>query len=564
MMSDIPELSEIAAEAEEQRQEGQEDSVQECGKDALDLSPDVEAQLRLLFESLPGYTIIATDLDGNIIAYNEGARQIYGYAPEEIIGKQNIGLFFPRESIEAGAVRRIINTLIEKGRCSYEGEKVRKNGERFPAKILFTLIKDKNGKGVGFIEIVEDLTERKRAEEEREKMQAQLLQAQKMEAIGRLTAGIAHDFNNMLLVIQGYTDLLMMKVDETNPLHANLKEIYLTCTSVADLIRKLLLFSRKQPMKLILLNINRTVDDLLKMLNRLIGEDIAVNTDLEPDLWMVRADEGNIEQVIMNLAVNAKDALSMTNGGELTIKTENVTLDEDLCRAIPEARPGKFVCLSVADTGVGMDKETIPHIFEPFFSTKDAGKGTGLGLSVVYGIIQQHGGWINVHSNPGQGSMFKFYLPAFSAIQEDEAEVKETISLQELQGSGERILVVEDEEKVREFVTMALRESGYLVLEAASAEEALELFEREKGKFHMVFSDVVLPGKTGIQLVDQLLARKPELPVLLSSGYVDAKSHWSTIRERGFQFLQKPYALANLLRAIKETMSGYRSSSYST
>ncbi|MBA7555409.1 Sensor kinase CckA [subsurface metagenome] len=254
----------------------------------------------------------------------------------------------------------------------------------------------------------------------------------------------------------------------------------------------------------------------------------------------------------------------MTNGGELTIKTENVTLDEDLCRDIPEARPGKFVCLSVADTGVGMDKETIPHIFEPFFSTKDAGKGTGLGLSVVYGIIQQHGGWINVHSNPGQGSMFKFYLPAFSAIQEDEAEVKETISLQELQGSGERILVVEDEEKVREFVTMALRESGYLVLEAASAEEALELFEREKGKFHMVFSDVVLPGKTGIQLVDQLLARKPELPVLLSSGYVDAKSHWSTIRERGFQFLQKPYALANLLRAIKETMSGYRSSSYST
>jgi len=531
-------------------------SVQERGKDTIDFSSDIEAQLRLLFESLAGYTIIAADFDGNIIAYNEGASQIYGYAPKEIIGKQNIEIFFPREFIEAGELQRILDELMAKGGYSYEGEKIRKNGERFPAKILFTLTKDNNGKKVGFIEIVEDLTERKRAEEEREKMQAQLLQAQKLEAIGRLTAGIAHDFNNMLLVIQGYTDLLMMKVDETDPLYANLKEIYLTCTSVADLIRKLLLFSRKQPMKLTLLNANNRVDDLLKMLNRLIGEDIAVTTDLEPDLWMVRADEGNIEQVIMNLVVNAKDAMSMTNGGKLTIKTENVTLNEEHCRGIPEAWPGKFVCLSVADTGVGMDEETIQHIFEPFFSTKDAGKGTGLGLSVVYGIVQQHGGWINVHSDPRQGSTFNVYLPAFSVKPED--ETKETTSLQELQGSGERILVVEDEERVREFVTMALRENDYLVFEAASAEEALEIFDREKGKFHMVFSDVVLLGKTGLQLVDQLLSRKPELPVLLSSGYVDAKSHWSTIRERRFRFLQKPYALADLLRAIKGTISGYR------
>lgn len=395
-----------------------------------------------------------------------------------------------------------------------------------------------------------DVTERRRAEEESEKMQAQLLQAQKLEAVGTLTAGIAHDFNNLLLVIQSYANLSMMKVGEADPLHENLKEIHLTCMSAADLIRKLLLFSRKQQMNLTLFNINSTVDDLLKILNRLIGEDIAVNADLEPELWMVLADEGNIEQVIMNLAVNARDA--MPKGGKLSIKTENVTLDEDNCKVIPEARPGKFVSLSVADTGIGIDKGNIQHIFEPFFSTKDVGAGTGLGLSVVYGIVKQHGGWINVYSEPGQGSTFKVFLPASSVKPEE--ETKETISVQELQGSGERILLVEDEEKIRKVVTMMLRENGYVVLEAASAEEAQEIFEREKGKFHLVFSDVVMPGKSGIQLVDQLHSRKPELPVLLSSGYVDTKSHRPTIHERGFPFLQKPYALDDLLRAIKETI----------
>jgi len=314
----------------------------------------------------------------------------------------------------------------------------------------------------------------------------------------------------------------------------------------------LLLFSRKQPMKLTLLNANNRVDDLLKMLNRLIGEDIAVTTDLEPDLWMVRADEGNIEQVIMNLVVNAKDAMSMTNGGKLTIKTENVTLNEEHCRGIPEAWPGKFVCLSVADTGVGMDEETIQHIFEPFFSTKDAGKGTGLGLSVVYGIVQQHGGWINVHSDPRQGSTFNVYLPAFSVKPED--ETKETTSLQELQGSGERILVVEDEEGIRELATKMLSENGYIVFEAANAKEALDIFERENGELHLVFSDVVLPDKNGIELVDQLLLLKPELRILLSSGYTNEKLQWPVIRGRDFRFLQKPYALVSLLQAIREVI----------
>ncbi|HIE29202.1 TPA: response regulator, partial [Candidatus Poribacteria bacterium] len=243
---------------------------------------------------------------------------------------------------------------------------------------------------------------------------------------------------------------------------------------------------------------------------------------------------------------------AMPKGGNLTIKTENVTMHEEQCRVIPEARPGRFVCLSVSDTGVGMDKEIVRRIFEPFFTTKEFGKGTGLGLSVVYGIVAQHEGWINVESEPGQGSTFVVYLPAFSVKPQDETE--ETISLQELQGSGERILVVEDEEGIRELATKMLSENGYIVFEAANAKEALDIFERENGELHLVFSDVVLPDKNGIELVDQLLLLKPELRILLSSGYTNEKLQWPVIRGRDFRFLQKPYALVSLLQAIREVI----------
>ncbi len=397
---------------------------------------------------------------------------------------------------------------------------------------------------------VQVIMDRRQAEEEKEKMQAQLLQAQKMEAIGTLAGGVAHDFNNLLTAIRGYIDLVMMKVDETEPFYRNLKQIRNASVRAADLTRQLLLFSRKQPMEFIHLNINRTVDDLLKMLNRLIGEDIEIRTFLEPDIWTVRADPGSIEQVIMNLAGNARDA--MPNGGSLTIRTENVLLDEEYCRVALEARPGKFVCLSVEDTGVGMSKNITQHIFEPFFTTKEAGKGTGLGLSVVYGIVKHHEGWINVSSIFGRGSTFRIYLPASSEKSEDEERRADPFHY--LHGSGERILLVEDEEGVRSFASEVLRESGYSVAEAANVHDALEIFEREKGDFHLILSDVVLPDKSGLHLVDQLLSYKPDLRVLLSSGYSDQKSQWRLIQEREFRFLQKPYALADLLQAVKDVM----------
>lgn len=270
--------------------------------------------------------------------------------------------------------------------------------------------------------VKKEFNEHKKAEKEKERIQAQLFQAQKMEVVGTLAGGIAHDFKTMLTIIQGYSDLSMKRVDEADPVHRFLKQIHKTTERGVSLSRQLLLFSRKQPMEFAPLNINRRVNDLLKMLSNLIVEDITINTDLESDLWTVQADKGNIEQVIMNLTLNARDA--MPNGGKLTIKTENVTLNEEQCKVLPEARSGQFVCLSVADTGVGMDKETIQRVFEPFFSTKKAGKGIGLGLSTVYGIIKQHKGWINVDSEPGKGSIFKLYLPAYFTNLEDETKGK--------------------------------------------------------------------------------------------------------------------------------------------
>ncbi|MBM4322940.1 MAG: response regulator [Deltaproteobacteria bacterium] len=396
-----------------------------------------------------------------------------------------------------------------------------------------------------------DVTERKRAEEEREKMQAQLIQAQKMESIGTLAGGVAHDFNNLLTTIQGYAQLGLMSMKEEEPLYENLKEILQASQRAASLTRQLLLFSRKQPMEPFALNLSDTVNNLMKMLKRLIGENIAVETHLEPNLWIVKADPGNMEQVIMNLVVNARDA--MPEGGKITIKTENVDIDKGYCDIYNYARPGQFICLSVEDTGIGMDKEIIQHIFEPFFTTKGVGKGTGLGLSVVYGIVKQHEGWINVYSEPGQGSIFKVYLPVSS--EETKYETKrEVISIQDFQGKGERILLVEDDSGIREFVNKVLTKSGYEVLEASNTQEALDISEKESGGLALVFSDVVLPDKSGLQLAEELLLRKPTLKVLLTSGYTDQKSQWSVIKEKGYCFIQKPYNLNDLLRVVREVL----------
>jgi signal transduction histidine kinase/ActR/RegA family two-component response regulator len=399
-------------------------------------------------------------------------------------------------------------------------------------------------------ELRQEIGERKRAEQEKEKLQEQLLQAQKMKAIGTLAGGVAHDFNNLLTAIKGYAEMGLSKVTRDEAVHNYLEKIHYAGAKAADLTRQLLLFSRKQPMLAVACNVNNTIKKFLKMLDRLIGEDITIETKLKSDLWTVQADEGNIEQVIMNLAVNARDA--MPDGGTLTIATENVNLDAKYPKLSPDTYPGQFVCMSVSDTGVGMSKDMMSRIFEPFYSTKGPGEGTGLGLSVVYGIVKEHKGWIGVYSEPGQGSIFKIYLPAVT--DEMAEEQGEEYYTQAYNGNGERILLVEDEEAVRDFAINVLRESGYTVFIAVTAEEALKVFDQENGNFDLLFSDIVLPGLSGLQLVEQLRSRRSDLRILLCSGYSEDKSQWSRIREEKYRFLQKPYSINELLKAVAESM----------
>jgi signal transduction histidine kinase len=393
--------------------------------------------------------------------------------------------------------------------------------------------------------------EHRQAEEEKEKIQIQLFQSQKMEAIGTFTGGIAHDFNNLITAILGCAELASNELNPSDPIYEELNQIQIAATRAAGLTRQLLLFSRKQKMEFLPLNLNLIIKNLIQILRRLIGEDIHITTALDPKLLTVLADLGSIEQTIMNLAVNARDA--MPEGGNLIIKTENVILDEATSKSMPESRTGQFTRLSMIDSGSGIAADILPHIFEPFFSTKGVNEGTGLGLSVVYGIIKQHEGWICAASEMNKGSVFDIYLPTVDA--EPEKITKPEVTLAELQGHGERILMVEDEQCVQKFASKALSKNGYEVYTASTAKDALELFEKENRNFHLILSDVVLPDKSGLKLADELLGEKPELKILMSSGYIDHKSHWQSIKMEGRPYLQKPYALIDLLKTVKEVLA---------
>jgi PAS domain S-box-containing protein len=409
-------------------------------------------------------------------------------------------------------------------------------------------VRDENNQIIGAVQVMLDISENKQMEMEKDKIQAQLLQAHKMEAIGTLAGGIAHDFNNLLTAINGCIDLSLIKIDKDNPIYRELKEVHTATSRAADLTRQLLIFSRKHPTQPIPIDLNKAIENLLKMIKRLIGEDIVIVTNLESKLWTIKTDRSAIEQVIMNLTVNARDA--MPEGGNLTIKTENIFLDASYCIGLPDARPGQFIRLTISDTGLGMDKEILHRIFDPFYSTKVPGKGTGLGLSMVYGIVKHHDGWINVYSEPGQGSEFKIYLPAIfdKAIE----KIVKPISLDSIKGNGERILIVEDESCVREFTQRALHKNGYVVFSASNVSDAIKLFRKEKGDFQLIFTDVVLPDGSGLELINNLHIKNSKLKILLTSGYTDSKSQWSIINKKGYHFIQKPYALTDLLKALKK------------
>lgn len=385
---------------------------------------------------------------------------------------------------------------------------------------------------------------------ERKFLEQQLLQSQRMEAVGRLAGGVAHDFNNLLTAIIGYSELMLMDSNVNQTARASAEEIKKAGQRAAGLTRQLLAFSRKQVLQPKVIEMNAVVEDMNKMLRRLIGEDIELITVLEESRGRVKADPGQIEQVIMNLVVNARDA--MPRGGKLTIETANIELDELYSRKHMEVEPGSYVMLAVSDTGHGMDKEILSHIFEPFFTTKEAGRGTGLGLATVYGIIRQSGGNIWVYSEPDQGSTFKVYLPRVKA----EADACEAPACRkELHQGSETILLVEDEDAVRTLASEILQMSGYKVFEAQRGSEAIEICEREHGPINMMVTDVVMPRMSGPQLADHLAEVRPDMKVLYMSGYTDSSVINHGVLASGTAFLQKPFTPASLLTKVREILN---------
>jgi two-component system cell cycle sensor histidine kinase/response regulator CckA len=392
-------------------------------------------------------------------------------------------------------------------------------------------------------------TERIQAEKERADLEEQLRQSQKMEAIGRLAGGIAHDFNNLLTVIQGYSQLSLLELKEGGLLRTNIAEIQSAAERASNLTRQLLAFSRRQIMETRVLDLNDLLRNLDKMLRRVIGEDIDLVTVFDGNLGRVKTDPGQIEQVIMNLAVNARDA--MQNGGQLTIETANVELDEEYARAHAAVTPGRYVMLSVSDKGVGMPLEVRERIFEPFFTTKETGKGTGLGLSTVYGIVKQSDGNIWVYSEPGKGTTFKIYLPR---VDEPLEEEKEKVETKELPHGSETVLIVEDDENVRKLAVQILTNQGYNVLEASMGSDALSLCKEHKGPIHLMITDVVMPEMDGRELTTCLMDSHPAMKVLYMSGYTDNAIVHHGILEKGTNYIQKPFTVGGLTKKVRKVL----------
>ena len=379
-----------------------------------------------------------------------------------------------------------------------------------------------------------------------------LLQSQKMEAVGRLAGGVAHDFNNILTGILGYSDILLAEIPSDHSNSKFVNEIHKAAKRAAALTNQLLAFSRKQIMKPQVLHLNDLIRNLEKMLERLLGEDIELEAVLPEGLWHVKADPSKIDQVLMNLAVNARDA--MPDGGKLVIETRNARLDTDYAKRHPGiAKPGDFVMFSVSDTGTGMDKETLSHLFEPFFTTKEIGKGTGLGLSTVYGIVKQSGGYIWAYSEPDKGTCFKTYLPR---VQEEKSPSSEICM--HSSGSSKRysetILVVEDDVTVRSLVPLMLRQEGYIVLVASDGEEALRMFQNHDGRIDLVITDVIMPKMNGPELADSLTQLKPNLKVLFTSGYTSNIIVHHGVLNPGVAFLEKPLIMETLSRKIRQVL----------
>ena len=499
-----------------------------------------EARYRSLVQSAV-YGIYRSSLEGRFFDVNPALITMLGYdSAEEVLALDPKSDVFLDPSEQA----RVMGEFQRGARLdNVEVRWKRKDGSAVTVRLSGRVVNSPEETAEVVEIIAEDITERRVLEN-------QFRQAQKMEAVGRLAGGVAHDFNNLLMVISGYAEVLLEHTRKSNPLYPKIEAIHQATDRATALTRQLLAFSRKQLLELKVVDLNIIVEDMERLLRPLIGENIELQTQLAPDLGRTRADAGQIEQVLMNLVVNSKDA--MPNGGKITLRSTNAKLNnEDVRREYSYIQPGLYVVLSVTDSGEGMDKETQQRIFEPFFTTKEKGKGTGLGLSTVYGIIKQSGGYVLVESEPRRGTTFRIYLPRV----EDALEPVGAIGVSPSQSGGsETVLLVEDEESVRQLVRETLESKGYKVLEADNGEAALQVASGCAGKIDMLITDVVMPGMSGRELSAQLCASYPQTKVLYLSGYTEDAIVHEGVLDPGTAFLQKPFTLQMLSRKVREVL----------
>jgi two-component system cell cycle sensor histidine kinase/response regulator CckA len=498
------------------------------------------SRLAAVVESSQDAIVSLTSL-GIIRTWNRGAERIFGYSAEEATGRSILFLSPPDRSAEGST---LLERVARADRIEhFETIRVKKDGTQIHVALTFSPIKDSDGRVVGVSSVARDVTESKH-------MEAMLRQSQKMEAVGQLAGGVAHDFNNLLGVILGYTGLMLDRLGLDDPQRKSIEEIQKAGDRAALLTRQLLAFSRKQVLQPKVIDLNAVVAGAEKLLQRLIGENIELRAVLNPELCRVKADPGQIEQIIMNLAVNARDA--MPSGGKLTIETSNMEFDEAYTAQHPSTRTGPHVMLAVTDTGCGMDAETKAHMFEPFFTTKEFGKGTGLGLSTVYGIVKQSGGSVWVYTEPGLGTSFKIYLACVDAVPEIEPPNDKVMNV--VAGS-QTILIVEDDPALLQVTHRSLEEVGYAILEARSSKEAIDISESHTGPIHLMVTDVVLPGMSGVKLAAYLSAQRPEMKVLYVSGYTNDTVFHHGVLEPGLAFLQKPFSARTLARRVGEVLA---------
>jgi len=497
-----------------------------------------EEHYRTIFESTATANIIITE-DSTILMANNNFAVLSGYAKQELEGKISWTIFVHKDDLEKMKAYHKMRRLIDgSAPPSYEFRFINRKGE---IRELFISVAIIPGTKESIVSLI-DITKRKQLE-------TQLIQAQKMESVGRLAGGVAHDFNNMLSVIIGNTEMAMKKVKQSEPLYRSLQDVLNAGLRSSDLTRQLLAFARKQTVSPKVLDLNDIVTGMLKMLRRLIGEDIDLGWHPGHKLWKVIIDPSQVDQLLANLMVNARDAIAKT--GRIAIETSNKTCDEAFCKDQPEWIPGEYVMLIVSDNGSGMEKETLSNIFEPFFTTKQEGQGTGLGLATVYGIVRQNSGFINVYSEPGQGTAFKIYLPRYV---DESVESEDDKPEPEVQGGTETVMLVEDSETVLKICKAMLETLGYQVLAASGKDQALRLVREYDGNIDLLLTDVVMPDMNGKELSERMIAMRPGLKCLYMSGYTANVIARQGILDEGIQFIPKPFSLKDLAVKVRAAL----------